>query len=137
MASTTSRGVRPTFGPTVDVNLELRLGAAECRQRRDRDELSLAQVEDRARVDVAECEFDDLRAEVRGDLLRTLDDARSPASASTSSRRAQPRRKRSLSGALICDFSYPVRPGTTPSTLPPPPRVGATGAACLSNRPRS
>jgi hypothetical protein len=56
------------------VDLELWLSATERRQRRDRDELSLTQVEGRPPVDLPVGELDHVAAEVGGDVLEVLDD---------------------------------------------------------------
>jgi hypothetical protein len=61
--------------PRVEVDLQPRFRAAECRERRDGDELSLAQVEPWAPIDLAEREFDDVSTKVWSDVFEALDDA--------------------------------------------------------------
>ena len=55
--------------------LELRLGTAERRERRDGDELSLPQIEPWALIDLAVGELDDVSTKVGRDGFEALDDA--------------------------------------------------------------
>ena len=57
------------------MDLELRLGTAERRERRDGDELSLPQIEPWALIDLAVGELDDVSTEVGSDVFEALDDA--------------------------------------------------------------
>src|SRR5207253_526002 len=63
----------PAVERDSDVVLELRLAAAECRQRCDRRDLATREVEAGPRVDIAVAELDDVSREVGRDVADTLD----------------------------------------------------------------